>query len=63
MSVNGGIGTTAVEKGRCIEGFGIIEGGKDNSHGEFISSCSLNVASRSFELAKSFDGFIIRQGI
>ena len=62
-SVDGGTGTTAVEKGGCIEGFGIIEGGKDNSHGEFISSYSLNVVFRSFELTKSFDSFFIRKGI
>ena len=62
-SVDGGTGTTAIEKGGCIEGFGIIKGQKDNSHGEFISSCSLNVASRSFEFAKSFDSFFIGKGI
>ena len=62
-SVDGGTGTTSVEKGGCIEGFGIIEGREDNLHGEFISSNSLNVAFRGFELTKSFDSFFIGKGI
>ena len=62
-SVDGRTCTTAIEKGGCIEGFGIIEGGEDNSHGEFISSNSLNVAFQSFELAKSLDSFFIGKGI